>query len=539
MSLQQKDLVARGYFPQELPPPFNSIALAAFVESFGGNLPFQIVSKSKPGGNTPSKAEIYNLARTGTLRRELSILNPIHFSLLAKCVADNWASLEKAASSSKISLTKPVLTDPTRAIARQNSLDVRAGKRAELRSRGRFILVADIVRFYPSTYTHSIPWALHGKAHAKANHGNSLLGNQLDQLVRNCQDGQTNGIPIGPDTSLLIAEILLSQIDQKLSRRRIKGTRYVDDYELAFDTEAEALEALSKLEHALLEFELHLNPSKTKVVSLPQRIEDAWVAELKHIELNSLGKNFRGQLLRFFDRAFELARTYPTENVLKYAVGRVANIRFWRRHYEMVEDLLIQCARVEAGALPFVLSSILQSPISTSTRMSSRKELLHRLVVEHAPQRHSSEVAWSLWACIALKFQLPAKVVRPVLEMEDSVCALLLLHARSLGLVKVAKDLDVLQGSMTPNDLYDKRWLLAYEANIKGWLPSASPSDHVAADHNFGLLKKASVSFYDVTQTVLPTPTDAATLSTFMSRIVPDYTEPSDDGAAFDDDVKL
>ncbi|NJL18897.1 MAG: RNA-directed DNA polymerase, partial [Bdellovibrionaceae bacterium] len=280
---------------------------------------------------------------------------------MAKFVADYWPQLEQAASSSKISLTKPVLSDPTRAIARQNSLEVRAGKRAELRSQGRFILLADIVRFYPSAYTHSIPWAFHGKSVSKANRSSRLLGNKLDELIRNCQDGQTNGIPIGPDTSLLIAEILLTQVDRKLTSRRLKGIRYVDDYELVFDTEAEALKALSKLEHALLEYELHLNPAKTNVISLPQRIEDVWVAELKHLELDSLSGNFRSQILRFFDHAFELAHAYPTENVLKYAAGRIANIRSWHEHYEMVEDLLIQCARVEAGTLPLVLRTILHN----------------------------------------------------------------------------------------------------------------------------------------------------------------------------------
>ena len=90
MSLQLKDLLARGYFPQELPPPFNSKAFAAFVESHGGTPPLRTTFSNRTAkGNTPSKAEIYNLARTGTLRRELSILNPIHFCLLAKCVADN------------------------------------------------------------------------------------------------------------------------------------------------------------------------------------------------------------------------------------------------------------------------------------------------------------------------------------------------------------------------------------------------------------------------------------------------------------------
>ena len=457
MTLTLEALLERGYFPQELPPPFNTTSLAKFIASSSGKpLPFTHLK------NHPSKPEIYNLARTGTLRRELSILNPVHFTLLANCLANKWKDLEKAFSGSKLSLTTPTLTDSIRAIGRNSSLDMLPSKRAEFRSRGRFLLKADVIRFYPSIYTHSIPWALHGKKFAKLNRGKELLGNEIDELMRNCQDGQTNGIPIGPDTSLLLAEILLTQVDQKLSHRRLKGLRYIDDYELVFDTEAEALAALSKLEEALLEFELHLNPSKTKVVPLPQQLEDSWAAELKSMELLPGSHKFKGQLIRFFDRAFELARSFPTENVLKYAAGRMARMRIWIYHDEMAEDLLVQCARVEAGALPAVLASILRNPKRASRRTRLLKELLHSIIMEHAPQRHSSEVAWSIWACLALRLKLTSRVVRPVLQMEDSVCALLLLHARALGLLHKPKDLDELQAFLTPQDLYESRWLLSY-----------------------------------------------------------------------------
>lgn len=169
--------------------------------------------------------------------------------------------------------------------------------------------------------------------------------------------------------------------------------------------------------------------------------------------------------------------------------------------------------------------------------MLRRKELLHRLVIEHSPQRHSSEVAWSLWACIALQIFLPSNVVRPVLEMEDSVCALLLLHARSLGLLKKPNELDSLNSVMTAGDLYETRWLLAYEANVKGWLPIGQ-NDHVDSDVNFGQLKRAAVSFYDISQTQLPVPVDATVIASFLKKIVPDYGEHSDD-MSDDDDMEF
>jgi glycosyltransferase A (GT-A) superfamily protein (DUF2064 family) len=107
-------------------------------------------------------------------------------------------------------LTTPVDGIMSRAIERQYSLTEKPIRRAQLRSTSRYILQADINRFYPSVYTHSIPWAIHTKAVAKSNRGDGYIGNRIDRLVRNGQDGQTMGIPIGPDTSLLIAEILLT-----------------------------------------------------------------------------------------------------------------------------------------------------------------------------------------------------------------------------------------------------------------------------------------------------------------------------------------
>jgi hypothetical protein len=366
------------------------------------------------------------------------------------------------------------------------------------------LLRADISRFYPSIYSHSIPWALHGKEFSKKNKKAQNLGNQLDELVRNCQDGQTNGIPIGPDTSLLIAEILLGKVDEALQKRSITGLRYVDDYELVFDTEAQALEGLSAFQNALLGFELHLNPSKTRILSLPQRIEEAWADTIKGFILDPMSASFKSQLIHLFDTAFELCHTFPDTGVLKYAAGRIANVRDWKAHYELAEDLLVQAARVEAGALPVVLNTILRQPVTDNARKERRRNLMLRTIVEHAPQRHSSEVAWSVWGCIAQGFSRPAEALRLLVGMEDSICALVALHARSLGLAEDPAELDALAAALTSDELYDSRWMLAYEAAVHSWLVSPNGTDFVGGDANFSKLRAAGVTFYDVTKTALP-----------------------------------
>jgi hypothetical protein len=508
-----KDLLGRGFLPQELPPTFNSLTLGQFVESRGAAaLPFDTSQ------NRTSHPEIYNLARAGSFRRELSILNPIHFAFLAECVVSNWKNISKL-TKSKLSLTSPTPTPDGRAISRLYPLDILPKRRAEVRSQGAFLLKTDVARFYPSIYTHCIPWVAHGKSFAKANRDLKYWGNKLDMLVRNCQDGQTNGIPVGPDTSLVISELLLAQIDKKLSSRRVLGLRYVDDYELTFKSEEQALEFRSKLQEALLEFELDLSTGKTLIQPLPQPLEETWVSALNLFEISPFSVHFETQVIRFFDKAFELARSHTQAGILKYAAGRVANLTLPDKHVELVEQLLMQCAQVEAGALSLVLASMLKHPAKTQPALKRRRSMLLQIIEIHAPQRHSSEVTWAVWACLAMELSLPRSAVRAALKMEDSICALLLLHARQRKLLDDPNDIMALRHELNADALYGPRWLLAYEANVKGWFRFRGAKDYVAGDRNFRFLKNAGVSFYDESKTSLP----SVETSGVRAKIVDDY----------------
>ncbi len=528
MSLTLENLLERGYFPKELPPPFVSQGLAKFVAT---EKPKAFPFISKPATSIP---EVFNLARTGTLRRQLSILNPVHFSFLADFVVDHWAALEKEATGTSFSLSSPVATDPKRGIGCKHRMDQRSERRAQVYAQGRYLLRADISRFYPSVYTHSIPWALHGKEYSKQHKFDQNLGNQLDKLVQNCQYGQTNGIPIGPDTSLLIAETLLCKVDAELAKLNIAGLRYVDDYELVFDNQAQALEGLSLFQEVLLRFELHLNPAKTGILPLPQRIEETWVDTLKGFVLEPSSASFKSQLIHFFDTAFALSHAFPDTGVLKYAAGRIANIRAWKAHYDVAEDLLVQAARVEAGALPVVLNTILRQQVADDARKERRRNLLLKTIAEHAPQRHSSEVAWSVWGCIAQGFQLSTDSLRLLVKMEDSVCALVALHARSLGLTESPAELDSLAAALTSGELYDSRWMLAYESALRGWLVPPDGKDFVGGDANFSKLKAAGVHFYDDARTALPPlPPPKVKLPALEIYDVGDDEEPGDETEAY------
>jgi hypothetical protein len=96
-------------------------------------------------------------------------------------------------------------------------------------------------------------------------------------------------------------------------------------------------------------------------------------------------------LLAFFDRAFDLAATHPDQGVLKYSAARISKMKLGHHDLILAEDLLMQCARVEAGSLAYALAAMLKYPCRDKNHEKSRQRFMTEIIQEHAPQRHSSE----------------------------------------------------------------------------------------------------------------------------------------------------
>lgn len=138
----------------------------------------------------------------------------------------------------------------------------------------KHIVRTDITNFYNSVYTHSIPWALHGVEDSFQDKDKcTLIGNKIDRLIQYANYGRTNGVPIGPVVSDLIAEIILGRVDlnvsKKLNRKDFIATRFKDDYRVLCHSEDDAKEILQVLADELNCYNLLINENKTKILNLP------------------------------------------------------------------------------------------------------------------------------------------------------------------------------------------------------------------------------------------------------------------------------
>jgi hypothetical protein len=248
----------RGYFPEELPPPFHCDQFAKYRST--------IAKAWHPNAANYSKSSygIYSIPRVKRVRRNLAVVNPIAQFFLAKLISDNWVEIKKFLKRSKYSVEIPdVVANQKRAVPPPD-FNLVGLRRFEISASHKHALASDISRFYGTLYTHTIPWALHTKSWCKTMlHDpsyNAKLGNRLDVAVRKAQDNQTIGIPIGPDTSRIISEIVAVAIDEYLQTQlkldRSRAFRNVDDWYIGFDSSGEAENAVATLATACRDFEL-------------------------------------------------------------------------------------------------------------------------------------------------------------------------------------------------------------------------------------------------------------------------------------------
>lgn len=415
----------------------------------------------------------------------------------------HWASIQPLVAGTELSATAPDFKSVGRAIDGKWPQKARSDLAQVARLGRRYVLRTDITRFYGGIYTHSIPWALHTKATAKANRSAALLGNRIDYWLRLGQDQQTVGIPIGPDTSLVLAELLMQRCDQELLTKTsdMKGFRFIDDYELSFRTRTQAEDAFHLLQACLAEYELTLNEKKTTVLELPQPLEPSWATGIKLLNLRTSQRGQEADLSNYFSRIYEVHLENPDESVFQFAIARLRSERIHPANWPLFQRLLLLCVAPEPACFPYVLEQlILRRNAGAGALLPQLEEIVNTLIEEHSTLKHSSEVANAAWACLALGLSMSSKAVNSISQCDDPVVALLALDCEQEGLVSGQLDKALWSAHMTGDALYDENWLLAYEANIKGWLPTVGGGDHVAADANFGFLKASGVSFYDRTR---------------------------------------
>lgn len=392
----ETDLVARGFFPREVQPPFASASLAKYCASAGIPSALQLL-----GNKWWTNPVRHNLARPGGLRRQLSVPNPAGHMRVSNALAGGWKSdIAPLLATATIGASTPSRSPVGRAVVasvRGHELEER---RAASRQGARYLLHGDVLNFYPSIYTHSIDWAIHGKAVAKTalKSNKSTVGKLLDSAFSGAQDGQTVGIAIGPDTSLIVAECIMLRVEEALRAAlpRLTEYRFWDDFELTFASLRDVDDGLAALQEAVSSYELILNPRKTRIVELPEPQAHAGIFELGDWDLTS-GKRQRGQLLAYFDQVYRRLSEDRGATIAAFAVARLRSAEILANNWPLLQHNLLQLVVVEPTCARNVSEIIArQAAGGAKIDIGGIARATEPLVTKHARLGHGSEIAWAV-----------------------------------------------------------------------------------------------------------------------------------------------
>lgn len=437
-------LLEWGYFPEAyvLPPCFRVVEMPKRQKRY-------FDPKKKYKGLTESEYVRVHFPKTELTDRTFGIIDPKIHNDIAYHITRNWkaivdAMIPRDSIVSSYSFPVPVMRK-------------KPGRMGELRS-GRMIyefiamtddalatvaykythlVKADIKSFYPSIYTHSLAWAIHGKRKiregnkGKNRHDQGFVGNRLDRLFQYANDGCTNGLPIGPVVSDIAAEVIAAAVDSAFSSELKKGkitceaVRFKDDYRILVSSESEGKQVVKMLQSALKEFNLELSDEKTEISALPDGLFRPWVSSYHLAYPRRLKRLSWKQFRELYLAVVEIDRAYPGTGVIDRFLADITTkegrlkITIGRFNLEKVVSMLLMLGPLRVKAFPKIMAILEQvirggsSSALTGQLVQHLEGYLHRLCGDEP--RNKYLISWIAYF-LASNDLLKLLKVKPVLK---------------------------------------------------------------------------------------------------------------------------
>jgi len=486
-------LLQHNFFPvqsrdkDEMPPVFSSLLFTPEIarKLVRGN---KRSSKDYPGYD----AIDYRRTKFSGVYRNLSIPHPFAYADLSLCIHDNWHQLEYIATN-KNSMIRPRRNRDGRLIIMyyKETANKPINEKTEWHLRSafgkRFMVNTDISSFFPTIYSHAIPWAIKGLKYAKGHRATTEWFNKFDAKLTSLKRNETQGVAVGPGTSNIACEVILARVDENLRDEGFVFIRAIDDYTAYCKTEDDTQRFIRRLAEELAKFKLTLHLNKTKIMPLPQTVNEDWITELG-IKLPKGDSLREKDALNYLDMAVRIAKMSPDGSVLKYAIKSLNGCKLVPKAKSSLLAYVLTLSFHQTALLPLLAGLFKRSMLLSSGEFKYANPL-RSLLSENIINRRSDGMAWTLYYMDKYKVSIDNKTADDIIETEDCI-ALLLLYRLGDAACK-SKILDFAKG-LDRNDLYklDQYWLLLYQLYHSGKIGNPYKGEDV-----FEILKDNNVSF--------------------------------------------
>lgn len=354
------------------------------------------------------------------------------------------------------------------------------------------------------------------------------------------------GIPVGPDASRVLAEVVSTAIDLEFQRRcdidDCRLIRHVDDVWIGAHSHADVERALSRYREAIREFELDINENKTRIYSEDFKFSDIWPTDLAskfEFAIGSADRLVAERLRAAFGHAFAYATQTGDDGVIKYAIRYVDRSTIRWKHWEAVEPFLKRAVVHYGHTIDYVARVIVWRHLSHGdVDIAAWSEILCAILDKHGRLGNDSEVCWTLYACIRLNIRISREVAERIVKNCGSLSIVALLNGVQLGLVdapifKTAREIIALE------DATGRYWPLYMEWVARQWLDFKKVKDsmnqpliHAMAEKDVTILDvdRLPPVFADIEEA------DFGEVEEAIERRVSQYDDEDDDDENKDDE---
>ncbi|MFA7376656.1 MAG: RNA-directed DNA polymerase, partial [Acholeplasmataceae bacterium] len=375
--------------------------------------------------------------------------------------------------------------------------------RKSLGARG--ILRLDISNFYGSFYTHNISCIGRGHNWAENQFRLSFENNasqeykelaKLDKLVQGINQKRTHGLLIGPVTSFIIAEGLMTTIDDELSQalktklnKEIDFVRFIDDYDVFIQSEEDIPFILQTFTQILDKYGFVLGDSKTEFIKFPFYIyEDFKEIMIKEQELTS-----SKELLNIYSKLANLELAVKQKGGLFYFASHLEQL-INDSNYSDAISLLLSLIKENAKSIPVACKTIIKH--CKNGNQNFKKSVFNNMfnyLIGCIDKQYDWEQIWLIYTLIKLdsdmfKSKLPSIVTK---------------HLSELAVVMIINEYvceETLQNSFI-EQAKNSSWLLKYELYrlniVDEQFINTSLLDPKAII-NFNILKENNIRLYKV-----------------------------------------
>lgn len=461
-------MLEKGYFPDNLPSPY---CVANFYES----VKLEINSKTYMTSKTTTENIRFNASKRNRQRRIFSTPNPIFMidsAIYFNSYADN---IEEHFSLSSDSCSIPRFDIATERPIQIDSFNEFYLKRRSKLAESRYIVKSDISRFFSSIYTHCIPWSLHGKSSSKSdkNYNSGLIfGNRLDYIIRQHQDGQTVGVPIGPDFSRIVSEIVGVKIDRIFREKAGSENpllRLVDDIYIGTDNLDDANTKLGIMRDSIRELELDINESKTIIIDASKDVESYWPVEIRHLleKYKEYDHKFEAEFIQTLDKIIQMALIDLDDGLIKYALRKIDNEWMWNDYWDSFEPFLIRCCISFPHSWNFVAQIVALRHDLDGIDTKKWSRVIEKSLSQNVKSGNDFEVVWAIWLSIHIKAPIINSLFDEIFEKCGSYSMLSALHLHSISAMDCKIPKEKILSRLGNRPMLGPHWILAYEGDRK------------------------------------------------------------------------